>query len=450
VCREFCFRYQALFHKTHCKSFYLHTLLAHAGDFMRELEKHDMCLGMMSNSGAERRHEYGRRAFRRSLCGGCWAKHDPELANKANMSAFLTLREILIWQYGSDLLGHEKARRAAASLEEAQRAASPRHDEPEAGADGLLSRQEGPRPLLRLTPENLEIHCCEAEMTECLNQLVAPLLSLTEEEDETQVNAPMEADTAQSFLGETTGEGWERVRHDQSLALNSVPVSQEEAEGLVGKCYSGPAGKVIYEVGRDSRLTNGICDVVSDVDGDGSEDASSDGSGSESSDCSSDGGRDIPFQDLEDFSEDDDAEEWDINAAKGADACEDGEQTMEVDDCGGSCANVLARRATRNPSWTARDSARDEAEFPLQFVTPGKGSAGAGSPSAEPKPSLSSGSNVGAECGQRSIGAGLGKSKLQRKRGDGAGGRRRRLTAEEREEGNRKRKTEALTLQFRV
>ena len=67
VCREFVFRYQVMFHKTHCKSFYLHTLLAHAGDFMRELERHNMCLGMMSNSGAERRHEYGRRAFRRSL-----------------------------------------------------------------------------------------------------------------------------------------------------------------------------------------------------------------------------------------------------------------------------------------------------------------------------------------------------------------------------------------------
>jgi hypothetical protein len=32
-------------------------------------------------------------------------------------------------------------------------------------------------------------------------QLAAPLLSVTEEEDETQVNAPMEADPAQSFLG---------------------------------------------------------------------------------------------------------------------------------------------------------------------------------------------------------------------------------------------------------
>ncbi len=40
-----CFRYQALFYKMHCKSFYLHTLLAHARDFMRELENFDMCLG---------------------------------------------------------------------------------------------------------------------------------------------------------------------------------------------------------------------------------------------------------------------------------------------------------------------------------------------------------------------------------------------------------------------
>ena len=44
-----------------------------------------------------------------------------------------------------------------------------------------------------------------------------------------------------------------------------------------------------YEVGLDPRLT-GICDVVSDVDGDGLEDVSSDGSRSDSSDTSSDGG----------------------------------------------------------------------------------------------------------------------------------------------------------------
>ena len=85
-------------------AFYLHALLAQAGDFMRELGTHGTCLGclgMMCNSGAECRHEYRRRAFRRTLRGGFWAKHDPELANKANMSAFFTLREILILQFGS-------------------------------------------------------------------------------------------------------------------------------------------------------------------------------------------------------------------------------------------------------------------------------------------------------------------------------------------------------------
>uniref|UniRef100_A0A7S0MB41 Uncharacterized protein n=1 Tax=Cryptomonas curvata TaxID=233186 RepID=A0A7S0MB41_9CRYP len=278
VCREFCFRYQSMFHKTHCKSFYLHTLLAHGGDFMRELEKHGMCLGMMSNSGAERRHEYGRRAFRRSLCGGCWAKHDPELANKANMSAFLTLREILIWQYGSDLLNHEKARLAAEPP-----------DGSESGADGLPSRpapSEQPRPRCLLTEANLEKHCGNSEMAERLNQLLKPLLSPTEEAAESR-RVPMEADPTESVLGETAREGWGLVRHDRSLVLNTIPVPQEEAAGLSGNCYSCSAGEKTYDAGRDSRLTNNICDVVSDVDGDGSDDDSSfDGSGS---DCSESG-----------------------------------------------------------------------------------------------------------------------------------------------------------------
>ena len=132
---------------------------------MRELGKHGMCLGMMSNSGAERRHEYGRRAFRRSLCGGCWAKYDQDLANKANMSAFLTLREILIWQYGSDLVSHEKARRAAAPPADASAS--------ESGAgpvsDGAAS--EAPQARSRLTRENLEKHC---DVADGLNRLLEP------------------------------------------------------------------------------------------------------------------------------------------------------------------------------------------------------------------------------------------------------------------------------------
>ena len=112
VCREFVCMYQTMYHKEHCKSFYLHTLLHHAGDFMRALEKAGMCLGMMSNSGAERRHANGRAAFKRSLCGGCWRKQDETLKEVPNLSAYLTLREIMVWQYGSDLLSHELAVRA--------------------------------------------------------------------------------------------------------------------------------------------------------------------------------------------------------------------------------------------------------------------------------------------------------------------------------------------------
>jgi hypothetical protein len=106
--------YQAMFHEQHCRSFYLHTLLHHAGDFMRELEKDGMCLGMMSNSGAERRHEYGRRAAKKALAGGCWRAKVPELASRQNWMAYLTLKEIMIWQHGTDLVSHELAVRAAA------------------------------------------------------------------------------------------------------------------------------------------------------------------------------------------------------------------------------------------------------------------------------------------------------------------------------------------------
>ena len=77
-CREFCQLYQATYHDSvheqDCRSFYLHTLMHHAGDFIRELEGQGMCLGMMSNSGVECRHEYGRRAAKRPAAEESW-KH---------------------------------------------------------------------------------------------------------------------------------------------------------------------------------------------------------------------------------------------------------------------------------------------------------------------------------------------------------------------------------------
>jgi hypothetical protein len=114
-CREFCTLYQLMFHEAHCKSFYLHSLLHHAGDFMRALQAHGLTLGMMSNSGAERRHQMGRLGFQRSLCGGAWKNRRPDLAAKRNLTAYLTLREVaMVWQYGQDLLSHHRARCASA------------------------------------------------------------------------------------------------------------------------------------------------------------------------------------------------------------------------------------------------------------------------------------------------------------------------------------------------
>jgi hypothetical protein len=363
VCREFCFRYQSFFHKTHCKSFYLHTIMAHAGDFMRELEKNGMCLGMMSNSGAERRHEYGRRAFRRSLCGGCWAKHDPELAGKANMSAFLTLREILIWQYGSDLLSHEKARRAAAALKEAQRSSS---SPDESGAAGAHSPPEAPLARSKLTAENLEKHCSNTNNSEMdLNQLLEPLLTRTEEEAESQPEATMEEE---SNLGETARPGWTRVLGDQ--VLTSIPVPTHEADALTGTCYSCSAGETHYDAGGDSRLTNNIADVVSDIDGDGSEDCSSDGSDSDSSDsdCAADRGAGVRF-DAADFDDDDDDDaEYEVDGADEAALSTDDD--WEKDEYGGWSVRSGGQRSRATAAGqNGRQGAPQEGfHFEFQYV----------------------------------------------------------------------------------
>ena len=116
-CRDFIFRLQSMTVEDYSKSYYLHTLLHHAGDFMRALEAEEMCLGMMSNSGAERRHEYGRRAARKGLSCSGWRNKSGEHKDRPNLLAYLTLMEILTWQYGGDLLSHEMARRAAANME---------------------------------------------------------------------------------------------------------------------------------------------------------------------------------------------------------------------------------------------------------------------------------------------------------------------------------------------
>jgi hypothetical protein len=109
-CREFIFRFQSMSTEDYSKSYYLHTLMDHAGDFMRALEQEGFTLGMMSNSGAERRHEYGRRASRKALASNGWRKKKPEYDKMENLLVYLTLTEVLIWDYGEDLLSYTMAR----------------------------------------------------------------------------------------------------------------------------------------------------------------------------------------------------------------------------------------------------------------------------------------------------------------------------------------------------
>ena len=282
-CRDFIFLFQAMFHKAQCKAFYLHTLMAHAGDFMRELDKYGMCLGMMSNSGAERRHEYGRRAFKRSLCGGCWAKTNKDLAEKQNLSAYLTLREILVWQYGSDLLSHEMALRAAAASSDGPHVFSSRRklvnrvlggggedSDPGTGTDGDSDR--------------------------------TPLLSMEEVEEESRRDCDL-GESACSL--ETGSEGWITVEHDKSKALESVPFEGEWKDGEpLPPGVQMLDGKLVYVVGRDAGLTNGIADWLSDCSGDGSDD-----------DCDSDDGSER-FEDLADFASDYDPEDEEYDPAQ--------------------------------------------------------------------------------------------------------------------------------------
>ena len=269
-CREFCFLFQAMFHKAQCKAFYLHTLMAHAGDFMRELGKYGMCLGMMSNSGAERRHEYGRRAFKRSLCGGCWAKTNPDLAVKRNLSAFLTLREVLMWQYGADLWSHEMALRADAAFS----------GESTGDHSTTISsrRQLVAQALASLSRSE-------------------PLLSFEEAEKELRGDCNLGAPVP---CLETGSEGWITVEHDKSKALESIPFLGEWKEGEPPPpgVQKQEDGSLALLVGRVPDLTNGIADWLSDCSGDGSDNSSESVDGS------------CRFEDLLDFESDSDDEDY--------------------------------------------------------------------------------------------------------------------------------------------
>jgi len=107
LCRDLGSRWCLLLPRNRCSAFYLHTLLMHGGDFMDFCLVRGLTVGMLENSGAERRHEIGRVQFKKSLSGG--GKVYQGMKASENRSAYLTLRGLLIWQYGRDYLALQAA-----------------------------------------------------------------------------------------------------------------------------------------------------------------------------------------------------------------------------------------------------------------------------------------------------------------------------------------------------
>ena len=111
-CRDLGARWCILMPKNRCGALYLHTIMMHGGAFMQHLLPLELTIGMLENSGAERRHQIGKVHFRKSLAGG--GKQYLGMASHENRTAFLTMRGVLIWQFGRDLLAREIAKLAQA------------------------------------------------------------------------------------------------------------------------------------------------------------------------------------------------------------------------------------------------------------------------------------------------------------------------------------------------
>jgi hypothetical protein len=107
-CRDLGARWCMLMPKNRCGSLYLHTIMMHGGAFMEHLLPLNLTIGMLENSGAERRHQIGKVHFRKSLGGG-GTRYSGMTAHE-NRSAYLTIRGVLIWQYGRDLVALEEMR----------------------------------------------------------------------------------------------------------------------------------------------------------------------------------------------------------------------------------------------------------------------------------------------------------------------------------------------------
>ena len=103
-CRDLGARWCMFLPRNRCSALYLHTVMMHGGAFMTYLLRRNLTIGMLENSGAERRHQIGKVQFRKSLGGGGTLYF--AMSGTEARSAYLTLRGLLIWQYGRDLLAY--------------------------------------------------------------------------------------------------------------------------------------------------------------------------------------------------------------------------------------------------------------------------------------------------------------------------------------------------------
>ena len=147
TCRDLGARWCLFMPRNRCSSLYLHTLMMHGGQFMSYLLTQGLTIGMLENSGAERRHQIGKLHFRKSLGTGGTLYF--AMTGAENRSAYLTLRGLLIWQYGRDLLAYylvlDKEDSAASAASGAKRihgweAAVESHMGRDTEADGVLKR----------------------------------------------------------------------------------------------------------------------------------------------------------------------------------------------------------------------------------------------------------------------------------------------------------------------
>ena len=149
-CRDLGARWCMMMPKNRCGALYLHTLTMHGGAFMEHLLPLKLTIGMLENSGAERRHQIGKVHFRKSLAGG--GKQYAGMASHENRTAFLTLRGVLIWQFGRDLLAQaiarEKERSASAKVPESCRGRA------DIGYHNTLAKIATPPGPCRCEPEN--------------------------------------------------------------------------------------------------------------------------------------------------------------------------------------------------------------------------------------------------------------------------------------------------------